>query len=659
MSRATRAGSESEGRRCRRTAFLVLAFVACAVACLGASLPKKSEKSVSVREAVVCVPQGASKIAEFAAAELSLHLTDALGAPVSVRRASEVPDSSGTGVHVFRVGMVPAALAPPLAEEEGRYVVTPSITTFFGDDRVDQLATADARSAALHPANRAGTLFAVYEFLEAELGFRWLAPGVGGALRVGAAEGGVRLRLGTRGWRPPARRRGLLALDTLPRTDRNGLSDPPRADLDTRSASDAEWALWLRRQRAGGDGSEGAAAVSLCLTGLPPGQARETFLRYRDSVAGGGRRGGVSLLNGVRDWTLGGLALYCLARADVYPEREFEYWENEYCLGFGEAAPDVKQYHHFWSSHYEEKLASQRPAIEVAGHGDWLRGLYRTLPTYYSLDDFRTSAAYLHQALGRKLSDDERLRLQELLLAHDHAETLFLTVEARVDTQDDPGGLELALSRTDRLVDYRRAFGRHLHLDLDRLARQEAVSGDVAGTARRELFRDAAPLQRLPLVWHFRLDPDDRGVAESWFRQSAPEWERFEPLLVDRHWDVQSPAGGAEGSALRHYDGVGWYAATFTIDTTWAEGRALFLNLDGLGDACSVYVNGELVGECREPREAGQTIATRMRIDAALKASQIHQLVVIRVRDTRGPGGLARPVWLSVARDVPSSDGND
>ncbi len=109
---------------------------------------------VKPEECRIVLPQAADKVKTAAAEELQKHLRLVTGTEVPVIAAADEGDG-----YRFCVGTPAPDDARPLAPEEARWAVTPRATYLWGDD-----------------AGRCGSQFAVYAFLEDQLGVRWLAP---------------------------------------------------------------------------------------------------------------------------------------------------------------------------------------------------------------------------------------------------------------------------------------------------------------------------------------------------------------------------------------------------------------------------------------------------------------------------------------------------
>lgn len=112
-------------------------------------------------------------VVQFAVAELQKHLALVSGVPIAT---GTQPAAGRFPIHV---GIRPPDDRAPLAPEEARWRITSEGVWLYGDDRVNQPAASPLATAVLY-ANRTGSLFAVYEFLERCFGIRWLEPGDAG-----------------------------------------------------------------------------------------------------------------------------------------------------------------------------------------------------------------------------------------------------------------------------------------------------------------------------------------------------------------------------------------------------------------------------------------------------------------------------------------------
>ena len=129
-------------------------------------------------EVVIVVKSDANEIVRFAGEELRKHLGLILG------QAPPIDTSSRPRGLNFYVGVRPPDDDDPFLQlEEARYTIDDNAVYLYGDDEVvfnyDVLQDNVTKPGAI-AYNRMGTLFAVYFFLEAELGVRWVEPGDAG-----------------------------------------------------------------------------------------------------------------------------------------------------------------------------------------------------------------------------------------------------------------------------------------------------------------------------------------------------------------------------------------------------------------------------------------------------------------------------------------------
>ena len=122
------------------------------------------------------------------------------------------------------------------------------------------------------------------------------------------------------------------------------------------------------------------------------------------------------------------------------------------------------------------------------------------------------------------------------------------------------------------------------------LSAQWVFSGEKS--VQKETNVDAI-LYQLPSLWKFKIDPEDAGLKEGWFKPDYND-KGWGSIYTTVHWKVQEPGYG--------YTGVGWYRYNFNIPKAF-HGKKIWLYFDGLigvsgriyGEA-TVYVNGKNIG---------------------------------------------------------------
>ena len=115
--------------------------------------------------------------------------------------------------------------------------------------------------------------------------------------------------------------------------------------------------------------------------------------------------------------------------------------------------------------------------------------------------------------------------------------------------------------------------------------------------------------QRLSLSgeWRFRLDPDERGMREAWYRNPHVF---LEAIQVPGCWQGQGFGSDAKemhkefGIEIRPfratYEGTGWYCKHFTVPAQF-KGKRLWLNFGGSNPTTEVWLNGKRLGEHHLP----------------------------------------------------------
>ena len=90
-------------------------------------------------------------------------------------------------------------------------------------------------------------------------------------------------------------------------------------------------------------------------------------------------------------------------------------------------------------------------------------------------------------------------------------------------------------------------------------------------------------------VWDFEFDPNKVGEDEKWFESKDYE------LKINVPFPWESPASGIEDGS---YLGTAWYQRNLNLDDSWvADGEQVFLKFGAVDWFCSLYVNGQKVGD--------------------------------------------------------------
>ncbi len=128
-----------------------------------------------------------------AAQELQKHLALVFG---TTNLPITVENGTPPGYHALKIGIAPEVDETPLADQETRWWTTPEATYLYGE-------------------GTRGTLYAVYGFLQDQVGIRWTAPGDAGIIFTPAKE--ISLQNGVRNWIPALRYRSIRLGDARKR----------------------------------------------------------------------------------------------------------------------------------------------------------------------------------------------------------------------------------------------------------------------------------------------------------------------------------------------------------------------------------------------------------------------------------------------------------
>ena len=202
------------------TAFL------CALILAGFSLPGAELVRDSILQAEIIIPEKNNPVERYAAEELVYHLKKITGLEFPVRTRPT------QGKNQIRIGRAARTAVKSRKPNSGMVKI--------GHDYIELSGWDDPNGDPLKFGTSAGTLFAVYDFLNRELGVRWLWPGEDGialkkrtALKFAPSERHTGIPMRFVQWRQSA-------------VHRMNWADPGNADRFFRSTT-----VWLRRHRFG------------------------------------------------------------------------------------------------------------------------------------------------------------------------------------------------------------------------------------------------------------------------------------------------------------------------------------------------------------------------------------------------------------------------
>ena len=382
-------------------------------------------------------------------------------------------------------------------------------------------------------------------------------------------------------------------------------------------------------------------------SGLPMGFEKKMFDNFKIGIENGIFATDYDSLHGF--WDTSGLANYIIAKGHVYPEKPFEYWEDEYCSVFGNAKEDVKEYFRYWRNIFDERFYPNREEISKAGkYGNFRRGLMWKLSDFYKKDDFDKTDAILEKALKKELSADEKERVKMLVLSNKHARLTFNAILNSGKTEKKIAEEKLASSI--ELLKFRISNREQLPVAWPSKFTLEREFGDIAGIEWASIFKvDIKPYRRMDISWNFKADPQNVGLKEEWFKTPWNEIKsKWDKIRIDRAWENQKNIKSIPENLrnfLENYDGIGWYAASIQIDDNMRN-KEIFLTFGAVDESCWVYINGVEVGKHIFEKPDDWKMPFNIRIDCGLK-DNFRNIIIVRVEDKSGAGGIWKPVWIS------------
>ena len=340
-----------------------------------------------------------------------------------------------------------------------------------------------------------------------------------------------------------------------------------------------------------------------------------------------------------------GLNMYTVARMTMRPELSYDEIVSEYCGAFGAAAPEIREYFEYW-----EKLANSEVTLKAhdkatfqtfgADHGGYAQ-FYMLAPRIFTPECFQDGYAILKRASAKAASDPVALRRVDYLRkALRHAE-LTVAAELAYETQ---GRMKTALAVRE-LDRYRASIEADKISNMPWLFNRENDKWDRAGL----YFMLDAPGKSLDSGWKFTFDPDDKGIAEGFFKVGYDD-SKWSDIAVGTAWEEHEVGKAWKAAHGADYDGFAWYRAEFDVPAAAARSRSV-LTFGAVDDSCKVYVNGELVLDRPYPYKGDRySWQTPFTVDVTKFVRPGKNLLAVRVGDTIGAGGITKPVFFSCER---------
>ena len=134
----------------------------------------------------------------------------------------------------------------------------------------------------------------------------------------------------------------------------------------------------------------------------------------------------------------------------------------------------------------------------------------------------------------------------------------------------------------------------------------------------------------LPDEWAFRIDKEEKGLAEGWFRTT--DFSNWQRMSTRKHWTMLGEP----------HRGVAWYATEFDLPDTGGEPLALhFGSIDGFAD---IFIDGVKVAEQKLGAWAMWRRAFFRPLPADLGPGR--HTMVIRVEKRNFNAGIWRPISI-------------
>jgi hypothetical protein len=248
----------------------------------------------------------------------------------------------------------------------------------------------------------------------------------------------------------------------------------------------------------------------------------------------------------------------------------------------------------------------------------------------------------IKKGLAKNLNPVQKRHLEQLLLANTHARVTYRAMAAQ--------GKAKARAAV-ALLKFRRANKDKLNLNWERLNYLEMSFGDATGTKAAYLLSDYDDFGETSVSWYFTPDPRKEGEKEQWEKSSIRKirdtWTR---IRVDTQWENQKRHPDANfRKMMENYNGWGYYALDLRIDPAW-KGREISLIFGAVDESAWVWVNGKYAGKRLYVRDPDWSTPFAINITDQIDWSKRKQLIVVRVEDKNGAGGIWRGV-LQAVRD--------
>lgn len=196
------------------------------------------------------------------------------------------------------------------------------------------------------------------------------------------------------------------------------------------------------------------------------------------------------------------------------------------------------------------------------------------------------------------------------------------------------------------IVDWLIGIGMFVGMNLASLAFPSlAIAEESTNPAQNQLSDDAHAANyktELSTEWKFAFDPENVGKNNGWYKPGFDDSDWTTAISEGKGWNRQRLA--------EEYVGAAWYRQSFEVPDFVSAFEHVYLAFLGVDENARVYVNGKFV---REHSTETTGLEPEAIWDMPFVVEVGHLLVpddeatvAVRVTNTKGDGGIHRPVWL-------------
>ena len=339
-----------------------------------------------------------------------------------------------------------------------------------------------------------------------------------------------------------------------------------------------------------------------------------------------------------------GLQIYTVARLHSNPTLSFDAILNEYCSSFGPAKNDIIKYFKLLEENTNRFNAEDmRLLTEKVGSNCSFRHWYLIAPYFFNNGTLAQGEKILEQASKKLNNNDEAEKRLKFLIAGLKNAQLTLEVQKywTAFKTDPTSKNKLNYEKALKALNKFRGQTEAMYIaDMTFLQNNEERRWDLSCL---KISQDSFPL---PVNWKFIFDPEQKGEKQNWYSPNYNDsnWGnsivgQWEKLPVGINWKKRTG---------NDYDGIAWYRITFELDKKMQKAKQIKLCFGAVDESCDVWLNGKKIitrkfdinknpNSWREPFSAN--------VSKFIKRDDKNVLVV-RVEDLSGAGGITQPVWL-------------